>query len=340
MTPLDRLNPRNSPWPYGPGRVYLSVIVLLALALIALVALYASGAADRLLAPTKAAVSGAGVMTFLYEIEAPAGTPFRPRGAAIADRKAYVADSEGGRVAVLDLDGGPDGQLAFIPVAPELAGEQLGPAQPGGVGVLPDGTLLVSDIANARIWRYSPEGSFLGDFLSAQERERSHLSAPLGISVGEGEVLVTDVEDQTVKVFAPGGRFLRQLGEGGFRPGQLSFPNAVAVGNDRRVFVADSNNRRVQVLSPTGEPLGVIDQAADAEGLRLPRGLALDRLGRLHVVDTFGQAVFIYRDGTYEAAYGRGLGEEQLSLPEGIAAGEDRIVISDGGNRRLLVYAY
>ena len=39
--------------------------------------------------------------------------------------------------------------------------------------------------------------------------------------------------------------------------------------------------------------------------------------------------------------YGQGPGEQQtLDLPEGIAASDDTIVVSDGGNRRLVVYSY
>jgi hypothetical protein len=74
----------------------------------------------------------------------------------------------------------------------------------------------------------------------------------------------------------------------------------------------------------------------------LPRAVALDRLGRVHVVDTFGRTIYLFDgDGRYETSYGQPSDPGgRLDLPEGIAIDESRIVVSDGGNRRLVVYTY
>ncbi|MCZ7663531.1 MAG: SMP-30/gluconolactonase/LRE family protein [Thermoleophilia bacterium] len=277
---------------------------------------------------------------FAYAVAAPPGAAFRPRGAAINDGQVFVADSDGARLAVLDIDEGAQAGLVFIPVAAGRSEEA--PSQPTSVVFALDQTLLVADPANGRIRRLTHEGTFLGDFLSERERARSNLVRPVGLALFQNELYVTDVQDQTIKVYTTSGRFLRVLGGEGFLPGRFAFPNAVAVALDgRRLYVADSNNQRVQVTDTRGVPLAVITAGHPPAGLKLPRGVAVDQLGRLHVVDTFGQSVHVYDAANRPVlTYGASGGQERLNLPEGIAISEDTIVVSDGGNRRLVVYRY
>ncbi len=331
----------------APRRLYIALIVVLSVALVALVAIYlrVDSAPPEVVSTTTTLGPGqnAGEPSFLYAVEAPADRPFRPRNSAVSGSRVYVADSEGQRVAVLDLTGGQEAQIGFIPITPDDLEQELPrDPQPTAVGVLADGTLLVADAANGRVWRLTPDGSFLGDFISEEERTRSELLSPVGLAVTATEVLLTDVGDQRVKVFSTSGSFLRYFGGDGFHPGEFSFPNALAVDRDGLVYVADSNNERVQVIGAESGVVTVIDQADTEEGLVLPRALAFDRFGRLHVVDTFGQAVHVYgSDGALLYTYGRGPGDtRRLTLPEGIVITNDRIVVSDGGARRLVVYTY
>lgn len=332
----------------GARRLYVALIILLAAALAALLFAYSQVRGREASEPTSTSVTAGpseapGEPTFLYEIPAPPDRPFRPRNGAALGSRVYVADSEGQRVAVLDLASGAGSELAFIPITPDSL-EQTLPRdpQPTAVAVLPDGTLLVADPANGRVWRMTVEGTFLGEFPSEADRERSELVSPVGLAVQGGEVFVTDVGDQRVKVYSVSGAFQRQFGGEGFRPGLFSFPNAVTVDRDGLVYVADSNNKRVQIVGIGDSVVTILERTDTEEGLVLPRGLGFDRFGRLHVVDTFSQAVFVYgSDGEFLYVYGRGPStQRRLTLPEGIVVTADRIVVSDGGNRRLMVYAY
>ena len=117
-----------------------------------------------------------------------------------------------------------------------------------------------------------------GRFPRSKDRERSKLTAPAGVAVGGDEVFVSDVADHQIKVYSMGGRFLRSFGEPGLRPGQFSFVNGLAVGRDGNLYVADSNNRRVQVVDKQGAPVAVLDKTDQPEGMGLPRAVALDSL--------------------------------------------------------------
>ncbi|MCL4368263.1 MAG: hypothetical protein M1337_03730, partial [Actinobacteria bacterium] len=214
--------------------------------------------------------------------------------------------------------------------------------QPTAVGALPDGTLLVTDAANETIWRVSTDGFLLGTFPEQLDRLRSQLKSPVGIWVAGDEVYVTDVADQRIKVYSVLGSYLRVFGKEGYFPGEFSFPNAVTVGGDGRVAVADSNNKRVQLLDADGSASVVITGPSANKPFSLPRAVAGDRFGRLHVVDTFGQDVVVFdRDNRYLFTYGQDADpSHRLNLPEGIAIDDQVVVVSDGGNRRLLVYTY
>lgn len=322
--------------------VYLGVLAILVVA-----ALVAGGVYLRVREPTSTSPGSIGgqpaAPVLRYSVSGPTTGAFRLRGVAIAGSKAFIADTDGGRLVVLDLARGEGASFTYIPIAPDRPGETIpSRPQPISVAVAPDDTLLVTDPANSRLWRVDQGGSLLGDFPDPKERERSNLVQPVGVAVSGDEVYVSDVADQQIKVYSVGGRFLRSFGEPGFRPGQFSFANGLAVGRDGNLYVADSNNRRVQVLDTRGTPIAVLDKTDLPEGMGLPRAVALDRLGRAHVADTFGKAVYVYRDpGVPELIYGRGSVEEQaLDLPEGIAISGDVIVVSDGGNRRVLVFGY
>ncbi|GAB4256159.1 MAG: hypothetical protein Kow00122_14340 [Thermoleophilia bacterium] len=319
-------------------------MVGLSLALLVLVFAYARVREPGEATMTTLKAGSAGRPVFAYAVSPPADRPFRPRGAAFSGGKVFVADSEGARIAILDMTRGQDVELAFIPVAPDRPAGKLPRApQPTSVVVGSDGVLLAADPANGRIWRLTQDGVLLGAFPPENERLRSKLGEPVGLALSGEELYVTDVKDQTVKVYTISGRFLREFGAPGVLPGRLSYANGLAVSADgRTVYVADSNNRRVQVFGSDGAPQAVIKTTGNPEGMGLPRALGFDRFGRLHVVDTFAQAVYVY-DARNQLVLTYGTGprsEERLNLPEGIALSGDTIVVSDGGNRRLVIYRY
>ena len=131
----------------APRRIYLVVLAALAVILILLAGVYLQ--IDRPASPTSTTASGqAGVPVFQYSVSGPSEGAFRLRGVAIAGSKAFAADSDGGRLVVLDLARGEDGEFTFIPIAPDRLYETIpNPPQPISVAVSPDGTLLVTDLA-------------------------------------------------------------------------------------------------------------------------------------------------------------------------------------------------
>jgi sugar lactone lactonase YvrE len=70
-------------------------------------------------------------------------------------------------------------------------------------------------------------------------------------------------------------------------PGNFQNPAAVAVDPQGDVYVADTQNFRIEKLSPTGQVLAVIgDLGMDRGEFLFPQGIAVDRKGNIYVADT------------------------------------------------------
>ena len=67
-----------------------------------------------------------------------------------------------------------------------------------------------------------------------------------------GRVYVSAAERDQVLRFAPDGAFQVALGAGGADPGRFGAPSGLAVAGGR-LYVADSQNRRIQVFAILGD---------------------------------------------------------------------------------------
>ena len=102
---------------------------------------------------------------------------------------------------------------------------------------------------------------------------------PNGLAIdGEGRILVTDLLNCRVQVFAPDGRLVRSFGRPGDRAGEFSRPKHLAVGSDGTVFVVDAAFQRVQVFDSQGRVLMLFGGPGGApRRLTLPAAICVDR---------------------------------------------------------------
>jgi hypothetical protein len=327
----------------SPRRLLVYVGVLAALVVVAAAALLAyQEARSRSASSVQGGLSEASIMSWMGELSlgdavAGAGTAaFRPTDAVLLEGRPVFLDSGSGALLFVEEFARVRGVDLQVPPGEGLARPRfyhLAPTQTG--------SLLVTDIANHRVWQYAPDGRFLGAFLTDEQTAAAGLGRPTGVlQTSDGRVFIADVEDHTVKVFNKAGLLLFSIGGEGSRAGEFLFPNDIIEAWDGQVVVADSNNRRVQVFDSQGEFVRAFSQTQGSLALALPRSLALDDRGNLHVSDTFAEKVSVFTiEGAYLGSYGfAGAASERVGLPEALVLIDGRAVIGDRSNRRLAIY--
>ncbi len=135
------------------------------------------------------------------------------------------------------------------------------------------------------------------------------------------------------------GSWLRVIGTWGDGPLRFSYPYQVWIAPDGHVFVADSANDRVQVLTPALR----FHCFVGVGQLSRPGGVcADDDVIVVSEVNVHRISVFSRRDGALLRRFGSyGSGDGQLSFPYGLCfmSGHRHVAITESENRRVSVFS-
>ena len=160
------------------------------------------------------------------------------------------------------------------------------------------GTLLMADPADHVVRFRRPDGSVgiaAGTGNGASDcpdtTGNADLGAPAGITFANNVFLVIDQGTNCVRLVKPDGSFVRIAGSADGAPGNdgdhgpadqahLDSPSAAAIAADGSVYIADTGNDAVRVVTPQGQMLTF------ATGFSQPRDIALEPSGSLLVADT------------------------------------------------------
>lgn len=303
-----------------PSRKVL-VLVLIALCLLLIALLYLAGFFG------KSATKIKNRPTFLLEITEGKHSLSAPLGVATWGDRVYIADSGNGQVVVTDLEG--HYKFSF-----KVRAGKNKDSYPVGIDVSDSGNVYVSDLYQPMIKVFDLDGKYSEDFPDSSYV----LKKPLAVAYVDSKIYITDIGDQTVKVFDPSGTLERKFGWPGQRKGQLAYPNGIAVDEAGNMFVADSNNSRVQVFNARGKLLRVFEGE-----LSLPKGIAIDKFQRVHVADALARKIFVFdKQGKLLFSYGEAELGGDLAVPTGIAINEkaSRVFITDRGKDCVSVWGY
>jgi DNA-binding beta-propeller fold protein YncE len=178
------------------------------------------------------------------------------------------------------------------------------------------------------------------------QRGAGVLRFPQAVSVApDGTVFVGDQGSHVVQVFAPDGRFMREVGISGTGPGGLTSVGAVAAAPDGSVFVADGTNR-IDRFGPNGELLASFGRGGTGPGeLRLGAGggNAAGAGGGLAVSGSFLYVADTANDRIQRFTLGGDqprvlVGPGSLDVPQGLTVRGTRVTVADDRNHRLVVF--
>ena len=321
-----------------------------------------------------------------------------PQGIAVAaDGRLFVADTFNYRIRVISADGATVSTYAGSGNT-GLSGGGFADGststarfdEPNGVAVAADGRLFVADTVNHRIRVISADGAtvstyagsgntgFSGGGFADGSTSTARFDDPRGVAVAaDGRVFVADESNHRIRVISADGATVSTYAGSGFGFGfanggattaaRFSQPNGVAVAADGRVFVADTVNHRIRVISADGATVstyagsgntglsggGFADGTTSTAQFDSPTDVVVASDGRLFVVDTGNNRIrVISADGSSVSTYaGSGttapaIAPQELQAALDIALGapqrmtlapDGRIFFTDSNTHRIRV---
>ncbi len=282
----------------------------------------------------------------------------------------YITEYYGARVRKVSADG-TISTLAGTGTSGST-GTQTLLGGPWGLAVAPDNSIYVADLPNYVIRQIGSSGtintvagnglfSYAGDGGAAANAQ---FNGPSGVARdAAGNVYVSDTRNSRVRKIGIDGSIttLAGTGVGGYGgdsgPGaaaQLNLPRGVATDAQGNVYIADTRNNRVRMISAGGNittvagtgDAGYSGDGGSATGAHLhgPFGVAVDATGNLYITEFYSSVVrMVTPGGVISTIAGNGYSgysgdggqaaQAQLNAPQGVAVDSSgNVFIADTRN--------
>ena len=192
---------------------------------------------------------------------------------------------------------------------------------PQGVAVDSAGNVYVADEQNHTIRKVTPGGmvttlaGLAGSIGSKDGMEHARFNTPSGVAVDSaGNVYVADSGNHTIRMVTPGGVVTTLAGQAvddGSTDGtgsiaRFRFPRGVAVDTNGNVYVADSENHTIRMVTPVGVVTtlaglagsnGSTDGTGSVARFNYPQSVAVDSAGNVYVADSGNSTIRMVTPG-------------------------------------------
>lgn len=205
-----------------------------------------------------------------------------------------------------------------------------------------NGNLHVLDNRHHRVQVFEPNSGKPLFKYSEKGSKDGHLNNPHGMTLDtHGNVLISDSQNNRMCVFNPSGVWLKTFPtKNGQKPEiQLSFPIGVSCDPQTGdIYVAENYANRIHVFDSQGISLrtfGTINVLSN------PRGLVVDRTGRVVVVDSMNNRIVLFsREGELlEGISSEGKVGGKLDFPMKVALDKKgEIYVTEYGNSRVTIF--
>lgn len=176
----------------------------------------------------------------------PAGfSDFSPNRMIYRQTGFYLASLFTMKLAIVDLEGNFKKGYDLIPLF-ELEEKDRGNVEVSGFSVDAGGNIVMTVPVLFRAYVLSPDGAVTWFGKPGGAPGRFNIVAGI-VRDRQGNYLVVDRLKGSVLVFDKNFNFVTQFGVRGYRPGELIFPNEIAIDNGDRIYVTQMGRRGVSV---------------------------------------------------------------------------------------------
>jgi trimeric autotransporter adhesin len=288
----------------------------------------------------------------------------------------YIADSANNRIRRVS----PGGVIVTV-AGTGVAGYSgdSGPAtsamlnSPEGLAADADGNIYIADTKNNRIRKLLPDGTIIGIagngnaafFGDGGAANSASIHAPEALySAGGGHIYIADTGNQRIRELLPDGTITTVAGSGvqgvagdggAATSAQLSLPAGVTLDAAGNMYIADSGNNRVRVVSTNGTISTFAGTATFALGdggpatgaqLSAPTSVQIDAGGNVYIADSGHNRIRVVSGGTINTLAGTGVccyegdggpaSAAQLNSPWGLVLDSSgRLFVADSGNNAI-----
>ena len=169
-------------------------------------------------------------------------------------------------------------------------------------------------------------------------------NSPEGVTVDAvGNILVADTLNHRIHQFSSTGKHLRIVGVWGSGPLQFKFPGGIAVHpHTRKVYVADYNNHRIQVLNSDLTYSSSFGREGSGNGSR-PCDISTDGDGNVFVADFYNHGIQVFTaGGVYLRQFGKeGEREGEVKSPQCVFVDSrnNLVYVTEHGNCRVSIFS-
>jgi NHL repeat len=235
------------------------------------------------------------------QAESSLGTPFGV--VQLPDGNICVADfmDEAGHARLQLFTG--DGEPVRLIRQFEVGNEAEAFMTPAAIAVDAQGNLSIVDMEMGCIKRIGPDGALLA-IVGSEGTANNELMSPQGLVIdSQGNLYIADTGHSRILKWDLQGNCRLVLGintidedtgalMAGEEPGQFDEPLGVEIDSNGNLYVADTNNHRVQTFAPSGTFLHAFGDTGDAAGQFLyPERIRVDSSGCIYVSDLNGERI-------------------------------------------------
>lgn len=249
--------------------------------------------------------------------------------------KVYAVDREKKSVQVIATDKIASSDLPFS-VAP--------PTSVRWNKNLPYGVKKIAwDKSRNRLFAIDPENKSILIVREGQVEKAMKLvdRNPVTVDVdAQGFSWVFDREENQLLRLDNDGKIILKIGESGSREGYFSKAQDVFIGKDGLIYVADTNNDRVQVFNGDGVFMNVFTKGAGRQLMESPIFIDQDSKGNLYVLtDSRNVVVVLAPNGEVIREFGgKPPGRGKFETPVSLAVIGNEVMVLDAGTNSIKVF--